>query len=223
MFSLIKSNCSAFFRLIFIFIYLFCSFYSSPAPYITSSIFQRPEIAIICIFYFFYYCYCYYYNLFLYFFPNSVRVFHWSLSDSKYPQVSRTLRSILADINNTVVYMVLIPTPISTSSNLFPKPLMTVPSTPISIGITVTNINWYHIAFLFLWQSLFYCRFYFLVLLSTPLEFFTSVLADFSLEFEWQQVFSSLQDSSQDSGSSQQCCHLDSLYPSANFQVLQAF
>ena len=35
----------------------------------------------------------------------------------------------------------------------------------------------------------------------TPLEFFISVLADgFSQEFEWQQVSSSLQDSSQDSG-----------------------
>ena len=32
----------------------------------------------------------------------------------------------------------------------------------------------------------------------------------------------SLQDSSQDSGRSQQCCHLDSLYSSADFQVLQA-
>ena len=42
-----------------------------------------------------------------------------------------------------------------------------------------------------------------LLLLFTPLEFFTSVLADdFSLEFEWQQVSSSLQDSSQDSGRS---------------------
>ena len=62
-----------------------------------------------------------------------------------------------------------------------------------------------------------------LLLLFTLLEFFTLVLADgFSLEFEWQQVSSSLQDSSQDSGRSQQCCHLDSLYPSANFQVLQA-
>ena len=39
------------------------------------------------------------------------------------------------------------------------------------------------------------------LLLFTPLEFFTSVLADsFSLEFEWQQVSSSLQDSSQYSG-----------------------
>ena len=37
----------------------------------------------------------------------------------------------------------------------------------------------------------------------TPLEFFPSVLADgFSLEFEWQQVSSSLQDSSPDSGRS---------------------
>ena len=63
-----------------------------------------------------------------------------------------------------------------------------------------------------------------LLLLFTPLEFLTSVLADgFSLEFEWQQVSSSLQDSSQDSGRSQQCCCLDSLYSSANFQVLQAF
>ena len=41
-------------------------------------------------------------------------------------------------------------------------------------------------------------------LLFTPLEFFTSALADdFSLEFEWQQVSSSRQDSSQYSGRSQ--------------------
>ena len=63
-----------------------------------------------------------------------------------------------------------------------------------------------------------------LLLLFSSLEFFTSVLADgFYLEFEWQKVSSSLQNSSQDSGRSKQCCHLDSLYPSANFQVLQAF
>ena len=56
---------------------------------------------------------------------------------------------------------------------------------------------------------------------SSSLEFFTSVLTDcFSLKFEWQQVSSSLQDSSKDSGCSQQCCHLDSLYPSANYQAL---
>ena len=37
----------------------------------------------------------------------------------------------------------------------------------------------------------------------TPLEFFTSALTDgFTLDFEWQQVSSSLQDSSQDAGRS---------------------
>ena len=50
------------------------------------------------------------------------------------------------------------------------------------------------------------------------------MLADsFSLKFEWQQVSSSLQVSSQDSGRSQQYCHLDSLYPSTNFPVFQVF
>ena len=49
------------------------------------------------------------------------------------------------------------------------------------------------------------------------------MLADnFSLEFEWQQVSSSLQDSSQYSGRSQYCCSLNSLHPSRYFQVLQS-
>ena len=40
--------------------------------------------------------------------------------------------------------------------------------------------------------------------LFTPLDFFTSALADgFSLEFEWQQVSPGLQDSSQHFGRSQ--------------------
>ena len=64
----------------------------------------------------------------------------------------------------------------------------------------------------------------FLLLKFTPLQFFTSEVADgFSLVFEWQQVSSSLQDSSRDSGRSQQSCHMDSIYTSANFQVLPAF
>ena len=33
-------------------------------------------------------------------------VSHWSLSDNKSPQASRTLLSILADINNAVIGMV---------------------------------------------------------------------------------------------------------------------
>ena len=53
--------------------------------------------------------------------------------------------------------------------------------------------------------------------------FFTPVSTDgFSLEFEWWQVSSSLLDSSQYSGWSQQCCCLDSLHPSHYFQVLQS-
>ena len=49
------------------------------------------------------------------------------------------------------------------------------------------------------------------------------MLADgFSQEAEWQQVFSSLQDSSQYFCWSQQCSSLDSLHSSSNFQVLQS-
>ena len=54
-------------------------------------------------------------------------------------------------------------------------------------------------------------------------EFFSSALADgFPLEFEWQQISSSLQDSSQYSGRSQQCCSFDSLHQSCYFQILQS-
>ena len=44
-------------------------------------------------------------------------------------------------------------------------------------------------------------------------EFFTPALADgFPLESKWQQISLSLQDSSQYSGWSQQCCCLDGLH-----------
>ena len=62
-----------------------------------------------------------------------------------------------------------------------------------------------------------------LLLLLLLLLIFIIIIYSFLLEFKWQQVSSSVQKSSQDSDCSQQCCHLDSLYPSANFQVLQAF
>ena len=50
-------------------------------------------------------------------------IFNWNLSDSKSLQVSRTLLSILADLN---------------SSNPLTNLLGSVPSAPIIIGITVT-------------------------------------------------------------------------------------
>ena len=62
-------------------------------------------------------------------------VFQWSLSDSKSPQVSITLLSILAVLNNAVVWMVSTRPPTSKS---FSNPLATVPKAPITIGIIVT-------------------------------------------------------------------------------------
>ena len=64
--------------------------------------------------------------------------FHWSLSNSKSPQVSRTLLSILTDLNNAVVWMVSTRSPTSKSSNPFNNPLVTVPKAPITIGIIIT-------------------------------------------------------------------------------------
>ena len=65
-------------------------------------------------------------------------VFNWSLSDSKSPQVSRTLLSILAVINNDVVWTVSARPPTPKSSSPFCNPLVTVPKAPITIGIIVT-------------------------------------------------------------------------------------
>ena len=65
-------------------------------------------------------------------------VFHWSLSESKFPQVSRTLLSILAVLNNVVVWIVSTRPPTSKSSSPFNYPLVTVPKAPITIGIIVT-------------------------------------------------------------------------------------
>ena len=75
-------------------------------------------------------------------------VSHWSLSDSKSPQVSKTLFSILADLNNAVVWTVSSCPLISKFSSPFTNPLGIVPSVRITIGITVTFMS--HI-FLGLW------------------------------------------------------------------------
>ena len=65
-------------------------------------------------------------------------VFHWSLSDSKSPQVSRTLLSILAVLNNVVVWMVSTRPPTSKSSSPFSNTLVTIPNALITIGIIFT-------------------------------------------------------------------------------------
>ena len=63
--------------------------------------------------------------------------FYSSLSDSKSPQVSRTLLSILAVLNNVVVWMVSTRLPTSKSSSPFSNHLVTFPNAPITIGIIV--------------------------------------------------------------------------------------
>ena len=65
-------------------------------------------------------------------------VSHWSLSDRKSPQVSRTLFIILAILSNAVILIVSTHPPTSKSSRLFNNPLVIVPKAPITIGTIVT-------------------------------------------------------------------------------------
>ena len=78
-------------------------------------------------------------------------VFHWSLSDSKSPQVSRTLLLILAVLNNAVVWMVSTRPPTSKYSSPFSNLLVTVPNALITIGIIVTCM-FHSFFFSFPWQ-----------------------------------------------------------------------
>ena len=124
-------------------------------------------------------------------------VFPWSLSDSKYPQVSRTLLSIQAVLNNVIVWMVSTRPPTSKSSSPFSNPFVTVPKAPITIGIIVTFM--FHSFFqfsskveililLFIFSPAYY--YYYL----TPREFFPPALTHgLSQESEWLQVSSGLQ------------------------------
>ena len=82
-------------------------------------------------------------SLFFFFFFRSfshqyyLMVFHWSLSDSKSLQVSRTRLTILAVLSNAVVWIVSTRPLTSKSSRPFNNPLVTVPNAPITIGTIV--------------------------------------------------------------------------------------
>ena len=65
-------------------------------------------------------------------------VFHWSLSDRKSPQVSRTRLRILAVLSNAVVLDSLYPSANFQVSRPFNNPLVIVPNAPITIGTIVT-------------------------------------------------------------------------------------
>ena len=97
-------------------------------------------------------------------------IFPWSLSNNKSPKVFRILLSILTDLSYTVVWIVSFHPLISKSSSPFINLLVIVPRALIIIII---------------------------IIVVHSLELFTSAIADgFSLKSEWQQVSSSLQDSS---------------------------
>ena len=80
----------------------------------------------------------YYYNYYYFFFSHqlTLMVFQWNLSDSKSPQVSRTLLSILSVLNNAVVWMVSTRPPTSKSSSPF--------SNPLAYNTKSTNYIWYN-------------------------------------------------------------------------------
>ena len=101
-------------------------------------------------------------------------VFHWSLSDSKSPQVSRTLLSILAVLSNVVVCMVFTRPPTSKSSSPFSNPLVTVQKAPIIIDIIVTCM--FHSFFQFP------CKVEVLILLFTFFQFYAVVSRDIKVD-----------------------------------------
>ena len=63
---------------------------------------------------------------------------HWSLGDSKSPQVSRTLLTILAVLSNAVICIISARPHTSKSSRPCDNPLVIVPKAPITIGTIVT-------------------------------------------------------------------------------------
>ena len=84
---------------------------------------------------------------------------------------------------------------ISKSSSSFTNPLVTVTRTPITISCSSFFNSQARFSYLFFFSII--------IIANTHWEFFKLALGDgFSLEFEWQQVSSSLQDSSQYSGRS---------------------
>ena len=145
-------------------------------------------------------------------------VCNWSLCDSKSPQVSKTLLSILAILNHTAIWMVSTRPPTSKSSSPFKNPLVTVPTAPITICIIVTfmfhkffnsqfsisrlsYLSFFSHSFSFiLWSAGITIIIIIIINISSFVwEFFspTPPYADgFSVEFQWQEIFSRHQDSS---------------------------
>ena len=112
-------------------------------------------------------------------------VFQWSLSNSKFSQVSRTLLGNLADHSNAVVWMVSARPLISKSFSSF--------TTPFCDFSECTNYHWYYhhlqISWLFSslprskYLSLILLSFIFIVLLLFNFHFYFQFLTDFHQDF----------------------------------------
>ena len=120
-------------------------------------------------------------------------VSHRSLNDCKSPQVSRTLLSILADSNNAVIWIVSTRPLISKYSSPCTSPLVTVPSTQITIGITI--IFMLRSFFRFLARSRYYHHHYYCYYFIFCKSFLPVSTGVFSVKSEWQQVSLCLWDS----------------------------
>ena len=97
-------------------------------------------------------------------------VFHWSLSDSKSPQVFRTSLRILVVLINAVVWIVSTRSPTSKSSEPFNNPFVIVPKAPITIG----HNRYFHVPQLFRFSSMVEV----LIFLFTFLQIYSVVLRD---------------------------------------------
>ena len=163
-------------------------------------------------------------------------VFHRSLTDSKSPQVSRTCLRILAVLSNAVVWIVSTRPPTSKSPRPFNNSLIIVPKAPITIGTIVTfmihsffnslarskYLSFFSFSFRFiLWSAGTAKSTILQIIIIYSFSVFPISVTWWFLTGVW--VIASLPKSpGLVSGfwPFLQCCRLDSLYPSANFQVL---
>ena len=121
-------------------------------------------------------------------------VVHWSLSESKSPQVSRTRLRILAVLSNAVVWIVSTRPPTSKSPRLLNNPLVIVPNAPITIGTIVTFMfpSFFNSLARSRYLSFFSLSFRFILWSAGPVK--STVLHFFFLFVDYYEVWSSGRD-----------------------------
>ena len=114
--------------------------------------------------------------------------FHWSLRDSKSPQVSRARLRILAVLSNAVIWIVFTHPPTSKSSRPFNNPLVIVPKAPITIGTIVTLM--FHSFFNSLARSRYYYYHYYYWKLFTLVNTWSSNSLTLGSQFSTKDITS---------------------------------